>query len=111
IDAAEMLAKRVGIRISNDKDLALMALSGDTVIGAVWSSFNYDDAASRELGERVHVYDFDIVTEPTARGSLPGPKLIDAALADWRDRSTDMLSYVSVWVVNPKLAAFLEKHY
>lgn len=117
-EQAEQVARRSDIRIARDKKLLLVALAGDTVVGAVWASFyespDYED-------EGVHCFDFDVAVDPEARAtgvgmvsSNIGPKLIDAALREYRDLAAMYdydKTYIRVQVINPKLARFLERRY
>ncbi len=101
-EQALAIAGDANIHIHRDKQLSLVALAGDEVVGAVWS------ATTHERGEAV--YDFDVVVDRPHRSPVAGvgPALIDAALREYRDLAADMPAHVRVWVVNPKLARWLE---
>jgi GNAT superfamily N-acetyltransferase len=116
-EQADQIARASGIRIGSNKDLTLLALSGDNVLGAVWSAFERDHDASENHNADIYRYDFDVAVRPDARGTglttaRVGPRLIDAALRDYRDRRHDVDgAYIRVWVVNPKLAQWLQDRY
>ena len=109
-DQADQVAKNSGIRISRDKELLYIALVGDAVVGAVWSSL-YEDPDN----PGVFVFDFDVAVEPKFRSPRPeyqiGIKLIEAALQEYRYHRSEHPTYIRVWVVNPKLVRFLERQY
>lgn len=115
-DQADQIAKQSGIRISSNKELTLLALTGDEVAGAVWSDFSQDHDYTTDSQE-VWRYDFDVAVAPQQRAlgmtsAKIGPKLIEAALADYRSRKSEVpAAYIRVWVVNRKLAGYLERHY
>lgn len=111
---AQRIADESGVRIASNKDLTLIAFVGDQVAGAVWTALGRQDGAN--------VYDFDIAVDPSMRAtgltsSRVGPQLIDAALRDFKDRNQELRSegddpaYIRCWVINRKLAGYLEKHY
>jgi len=117
-EQAERIAKVSGIRIASNKELTLVAERDGDVVGAVWSDFSRDDEASAHHGDDVYCYDFDVAVQPAARGqglttARVGPQLIDAALKDYRNRraETGFPAYIKVWVVNPKLAQWLQDRY
>ena len=128
-EQAEQVARRCQIRISRDKRLLLIALAGDTVVGAVWATFDQDQSYREPVWDGdeprdepdVYCFDFDVVVDPQARAtgagmvsSNIGPKLIDAALVEYHQIAA-MYGYentfIRVQVVNPKLARFLERRY
>lgn len=116
-DKAYQIASDSNINIFRSKELTLVAQIGDEVVGAVWSSFTIDDDYSKEAGEDVYCYDFDVVVSSKSRSiglssARIGPKLIDEALKHYRSlRSEFGNAYIRVWVVNPKLAGYLERRY
>lgn len=109
-DQAVKIANDSGIRISRNKELSFVAVLGREVVGAVWSAFEPDD----ELGGDGYRYDFDVVVKHGARSSglssrRVGPRLIEAAIKDYESLKSEFPnSYIGVWVVNPKLARYLE---
>lgn len=111
------IANESGIRISREKDLTLVALAGSEPVGAVWSSFKRDDDASEHHGQEIYCFDFDVAVTPASRATgmgspKVGPQLIEAALDHYRSlRSEVDGAYIRVWVVNPKLARYLENKY
>jgi len=116
-DQADRIASNSGIRISRNKELTLVAQVGGEVVGAVWSAFERDDEASQEYGEDVYRFDFDVAVDPKSRAmgmasARIGPKLIDAALDHYRSLKSEFgNAYIRVYVVNPKLAGYLERRY
>jgi ribosomal protein S18 acetylase RimI-like enzyme len=114
-DQADRIAKESGIRISSNKNLTFVAMIGDEVAGAVWTAFAPDRDYSDE--QEVWRYDFDVAVSPKQRAlgmtsAKIGPKLIETALDDYQSRKSDVpAAYIRVWVVNGKLAAYLENHY
>jgi ribosomal protein S18 acetylase RimI-like enzyme len=103
-DQADAVASKSGIRISSDKELASIALVGDDVVGAVWTSLTNDEPP---------VFDFDVAVDPDFRGtSRVGLKLIDSAVEDLRSHQGDFHgTSIRVWVINPKLVRVLENRY
>jgi len=117
-DQASDIASNVGIRISSDKDLSLVAMFGDQCVGAIYSSWSSDTEESDALQTEVYVFDFDVVADPSyrprglSRAALAGPALIDAALEMYNDLASSVdKSLIRVWVVNKRLAEFLENRY
>ena len=107
-DKAEMIAIDCGIRIMRNKELKFVALDNsysDPVVGGLWTAIYHDSH------ENAEVYEFDVVVDKEFRGQgRIGLKLIDAALDDYRSLDVEN-KYISVWVVNPKLARVLERKY
>lgn len=109
---AYQIAKESGVNISSNKEILLVALAGDEVIGGVWNAIVNDSDASGYYGEDINYYDFDVAVDKNFRGSRVGLELIDAALDHYNSlKSEGLVSYVRVWVINPKLARYLENHY
>jgi len=103
------------IRISRNKDLAFVAVDGsDNVHGAIWNNIERDEDYSESMGEDVWAYDFDVAVKKSSRSaglnsSRIGIQLIDAAIDDFKSYQSDYGNlYIRVWVVNPKLANWLE---
>jgi len=107
-DQAEMAASESGINILRNKELAFIAVNqrGD-VVGAIWKALYHDDDQDAE------VYDFDVAVHPEARGQdMVGIRLINAALDDFESMRFDFpRSYVSLHVINSRLADVLERRY
>lgn len=99
-DQADKVAADSKIRISNNKQLTLMAVNGDTVIGGVWSAIDTADEQP--------YYDFDVAVSPAHRNSNVGLKLIEAAIQDAIDND---IQAIKVYVINPKLIKVLERRY
>jgi hypothetical protein len=100
------------ISISRSKDLVLYATKNGEPVGGVWAEI-YSDDSDVEDNEDLWVYDFDVVVSNEARDSLIGPRLINAAIRDYEDNKYSVPGrlYIKAQVINPKLAAFLEKHH
>lgn len=100
------------INISRNKELVLYAVKNGEPVGGVWVDI-YKDRDGDEDQEELWVYDFDVVVSHDARDSLIGPRLINAALEDYQDNKHSVPGdlYIKSQVINPKLAAFLEKRY
>jgi|10_taG_2_1085330.scaffolds.fasta_scaffold00044_60 GNAT superfamily N-acetyltransferase len=109
-EQALAIANQSGIRINRNKDLLLVAKDeANKVHGGVWSSLERDD------DQDAWIFDFDVAVDPDSRSSgglassLIGPKLIDAALEEFEGHRAELERvYVRVWVINPKLARWLE---
>ncbi len=116
-DQAERIANDSGIRIARNKELTLIARVGDDIVGAVWSAFELDSEASQDHGEDVYHFDFDVAVDSKSRAigmasARIGPKLIDAALEYYQTLKSEFGNvYIRVWVVNQKLAGYLERRY
>jgi ribosomal protein S18 acetylase RimI-like enzyme len=110
------MARDSGINISSNKNLTLVAYAAGEPAGAIWSAFERDQEASDYHGQDIYRYDFDVVVHPQARvtgltSARIGPQLIDAALRYYKELKQDVPgAYVRVWVVNPRLARYLENH-
>jgi len=111
-DQADAIANKVGIRIGRDKELTLIAMLGDQCVGAVWSTWYPDrERQTTDDEDDVWIYDFDVVSDPTYRAAGPiGLKLIEAALDEYR-HAEHPRKMIRVYVVNPKLITYLERHY
>jgi len=111
------IAKESDIYISREKELTLVAFANEQPVGAVWSSFTRDDEYSTQFDKDIYRFDFDIAVAHNARAtgmtsSKIGPKLIEAALKHYRSLRHEVDgSYIRVWVVNKKLAKYLENKY
>lgn len=104
-EQALAIANESGLHISRNKDLLLVAVDEAGVVqGAVWSSLERDD------DQDANVFDFDVAVDPKSRGPAKiGPQLIDAALEEFENLRSELdRVYVRVWVINPKLAHWLE---
>jgi len=98
-----------GIRPSNNQQYSHFALMEDQVAGGAMDGWSIDDGIAE--------YSFDIAVHPQYRGfNKIGIKLIEEAIKKYE---MDKLHYeemgydtkMRLWVVNPKLVPFLEKHY
>lgn len=107
-DQADNCAKLSEIRISRNKNLTFLVFNDrQEVVGATWSAIIQDsDLGDPDSNESF--YDFDVAVHPKYRHASVGVKLIEASIE--QARSEDV-SGILVYVVNPKLIKFLEKHY
>jgi ribosomal protein S18 acetylase RimI-like enzyme len=110
-DEADQVMRDSRINVGRNKELTLIALVGDRVVGAVYSSFSLD---TEYKPDDVWVYDFDVAVAKQYRGhSKIGLRLIDAALTNYRNLTADLppdsKAYIKLYVVNPKLIRFLER--
>ena len=100
------------INLTRNKELVLYAIKNGEPVGGVWVEI-YKEQDVDENDEEQWVYDFDVVVSHNARDSLVGPRLINAALEDYQNNKSAVPGYLYIksQVINPKLAAFLEKRY
>lgn len=104
----EQIAQQVGIRSSRNKDVSLVAMVGDTVIGGVLSAF-YTDSHPMDENELLVTCDIDVVVHPTWQGyQRVGLRLIEEAMVYARDGGAEI---VSAFVVNNRLARVLVHKY
>jgi ribosomal protein S18 acetylase RimI-like enzyme len=103
-DQAELIFKKSDLRTNRDKELRIVALEDDNVLGAVFSEM-------REEDDR-WVYSFDVAVDPSKRDDKVGLKLIDAAIQDFKSEQAEFGNVeLRVMVVNPKLTKYLERKY
>lgn len=97
-EQGEMALQASGIRLDRSKDICFLAMAGDEVIGAVACGWNEDE------------FSFDVGIHPEKRDGYAGIKLIDAAIAkfDEEREAIGETAVMSLHVINPKLAEFLE---
>lgn len=110
-DAAEEIMKKVKIRIDSTKNLTLVAMNDDEVVGALYSGWTNGDTYE---GNQVYEFSFDVGVDPKFQGfSLVGPKLIEESMKMYDNESSAYGEYtmIRLYVVNPKLADYLEKKY
>ena len=116
---AYKIAEESGIRISSNKELKIIAIDDNyQVHGAVWADYNRNEDLMKEheSEEEIYAYDFDVAVKKESRAlgaTSPkiGIKLIDAAIRDYKYTSHEFghKDCIYVWVVNPKLAKWLEE--
>jgi GNAT superfamily N-acetyltransferase len=115
--ACHSIANEAGIRISRNKELTFVAMTPDGPAGAVWSAFERDAEASEYSGQDVFRFDFDVAVSQATRATgltsaRIGPQLIEAALDYYKSLKAEHPgAYIRVWVVNSKLARYLEDKY
>jgi hypothetical protein len=107
----EAVYKRAGIRPSRDKQISFVAIAGEEVIGATYSSTRQADA--EEFGgpedEQVLVYEFDIAVDPAHQGGTTGYLLTEACVDDASNMRDDMTTIMYNRVINPKMAQMLDR--
>jgi ribosomal protein S18 acetylase RimI-like enzyme len=105
-EQALSIANQSGIHINRNKELLLVAKDEKgAVLGAVWNSVEEDDEH-----RDTWVFDFDVAVDPKARGSAKiGIRLIDETIEEFENLKSELgRVYIKVWVINPKLAHWLE---
>jgi hypothetical protein len=110
-EQAYKLAARVGIRPDSQKNPTILAMDGNRVVGAVFTSWHHDHDESGRWGEPVHQYNFDVVVDPEYRwGRTIGLQLIQQAERERRTLEIEFGEkfYTRLQVINPKLAEFLQ---
>ena len=92
------VAQEAGLYISNDKEPTSIALDGNEIVGAVFTSADSDE------------FSFDIAVKPAYQGKKIGTKLLDAAMSE-SEEFGDVYPDMSIRVdaVNPVMAAMLKK--
>lgn len=101
-DKADLIFKKSDIRSNRNKELKIIALDDDDVIGAVYVELSEEDGR--------WVYDFDVAVDPAKRDERVGLKLIDAAIDDYKSEQAELGNVeIRVMVVNPKLVGYLER--
>lgn len=97
----EAISRKVQIRSNRGKDVHIIALVGETVIGGVYSEIHQEDEMS--------VYDFDVVVDPQYQGyQNVGFKLIEAAIQEAKHYEVHV---IKAFVVNNRLAPILANKY
>ena len=106
---AELVMKQVGIRPDSTKELKLVAVDNDVVIGAVYAGWHRDND---EEGE-IHVFSWDIGVLPKYQGQRVGTMLIDDIMKTYRSEQGDYgdRTMVQLQVVNPRLTTLLINKY
>jgi hypothetical protein len=111
-EKADQIARKVKIGIDRNKNLSFVAVNekGD-VVGALYSSVEYDHDASEATGENIGVLSFDVVVDPDLANPTDqtGPKLIKAgeSLKNDYDGYYDKV-YIRNYVVNKKLVRVMQ---
>lgn len=77
-EQAYNLARNSTINILSDKELSAVAMSAETVVGALFTSIVNNS------------YSFDVVVDPSFQRSGIGSKLTDMAISEYRNLSFDM---------------------
>lgn len=109
-EQAEQIFKKSGILPDRTKDITIVALEGDQVVGGLASGWIRGD---KHQGQETSEFSFDVAVDPQARnGSLVGPKLIEAGIKSYQqDQDGRPNPYLKLHVVNPKLAEYLKRKY
>lgn len=102
----EGISNRINIPFNRNKDISIVALVSDTVIGGVASFIYHND---EYYGQPVRTYDFDVVVEPQWQGyQMVGFKLIEAAMREAVDNEANL---IRAYVVNRRLIPILINRY
>lgn len=97
----EQISNMVGIHFMRNKDVRIIAMVGDEVVGGV-ADVVYDDDGNQ-------TYDFDVVVHPKWQGpSKIGFKLIDAAIENAKSLDAHV---IKTWVVNSRLLPIMVNKY
>lgn len=86
------------VTILRGKELRVVVVYGDRVIGAMWNEMNGD------------VYTFDVVVHPDFKRMGIGTKLVDYAeqyFSDYKDANEN--AYIEAEVISPKMEMLLSK--
>jgi len=102
---AELIFKECRIGVDRDKNLELVAVVGDEVVGALVSSYSveeYDD-------EREYIsYSFDVAVKPSHQRGLIGTELVKTALKNAAQLGDGEIPVrARVWVVNSAMERVL----
>lgn len=89
------MEKESGINILRDKEVSTLALQNGKVIGALYTA------------EHPYEFSFDLIVAKEARGQGIGAKLIDSALAQYRQEEIEMGKELRLDVVNPWVEKYL----
>lgn len=104
-EQALAIANSHNIHIYRNKELAFVAKDDSgNVHGAVWTALEHDDDQDAE------VFDFDVAVDKKSIGPARiGIRLIDTALQEFENLKAELgRVYIRVYVINPKLAKWLE---
>lgn len=103
---AELIFKECHIGTDRDKNLELVALAGDEVVGALVSSYTVEDYDGD--GQQFIKYSFDVAVKPSHQRGLIGTQLVNTALKDAAQLGDgDMPVLARVWVVNSSMERML----
>tara|TARA_B100001778_G_scaffold334952_1_gene349453 strand:- start:500 stop:2074 length:1575 start_codon:yes stop_codon:yes gene_type:complete len=91
------LARNSSINILSDKEPSMVAVSGDRVVGALFTSVQGNS------------YSFDVVVDPSFQRQGIGGRLTDMAMSHYKDMSADMPDLeMNADVVNPVMKNMLQ---
>jgi hypothetical protein len=111
-EQVDWIAKKVKIRPDSTKNVGFAAvIGGDQVVGGAYIGVTPDDDYGQS--EPTFVYSFDVVVDPSFQwGRKIGLDLIKACEKERKffEESHGNI-YTRLYVVNPKLARFLEERY
>jgi ribosomal protein S18 acetylase RimI-like enzyme len=89
------MEKESGIRVLRGKELDTLALQNGKVVGALYVEMTESE------------FSFDVIVDKPARGQGIGAKLIDMALTQYSQESSEMGTALKVDVVNPWVEKYL----
>ena len=110
-EKVDQIANMVGIRISSNKNLVLIAMVNDEVVGGVYAAWEDDREIDPNSKEPIKNWQYDVVVHPKWQGyKQVGIKLIQAAEKERKqmDAMYGTTTYTKLWVTNPKLARVLQ---
>lgn len=111
-EQVENIALRVGVRPNRNKDVGLVAMMGDQVVGGAFIGIEEDHSADQP--EPWYEYSFDVVVDPNYRwGRKIGIDLIKAAEKEraFYEEVYNGNVRTRLYVINPKLSKFLQEHH
>lgn len=91
------IERESGIRILRDKELALLAVTDNKVVGALYTTTDRDE------------FSFDIIVDKPYRGKGIGKKLADAGLGEYNQMAVEFGMPLKLDVVNPNLIPYLKR--
>jgi GNAT superfamily N-acetyltransferase len=103
-EQAEAVFRECKIGVNRDKDLTLVAMDGDVMMGALYASSSFEDEDGNEYME----YSFDVAVKPEAQKSGIGTMLVTRAMREASGMG-ELPVKVKVWVVNPNMERVLER--
>jgi len=100
-DQADQIAAKSGIRILRDKELSMVALDGENVVGALYTSFGPH--------EDEEIYSFDVVVAKEHEGRGIGRRLAEIGISEFGQYQDIPEAKMKLDVVNPAMQRILSK--
>ena len=104
-DQAVAVFKECRIGVNRDKDLSLIALNDEEIVGAVFSSSSLEQEGESDYVE----YSFDAAVKPQFQQRGIGTALVSHAIRLASEEGGEFPVKVRVWVVNPSMERVLER--